>query len=462
MLHGGKHGAALALASRVLAESRILRTHDLTARAHYLRARALRRMTRYAEAEDALESAILAAERASDPALTARAWSTLIFTVGAGAHRFAEAMSHEVAARAALSRVESVAPADVALLEAALAATQAVQGDYAAAADRFERVLQHRADLTPRRRMNVHYDLALTYTEIGLAQTGLEHARQALALAEVIHGEDHPNAARMLLPVVNALRALDRTTEAVARARTAVAALDAAGSEHPTVDQVLGRLQLALALLENGQLDGALAELEIVDRDAAELGVAARVHGDVLRLRGRAACDLGQRTEAIELLEDSLAALRASPHKPATDELEMVVELARCQRERGDLHSAIAWIDEAESIEFPGEVPPSGRIALLEERARAELASDRAPQSIISAIALLARRVDRPSAAGLVDVLRAHASATQRDHGAAKRHSQSAQRLLAGIDSRRGRLLQAEVDAYLQTVEENGAPAQNR
>ncbi len=453
--HAGKHAAALAAATEVLGQSQDLASSDVPARAHYLRARSLRWMGRYQESEEAAESAILQAERASDPALAARAWSTLISTVGADAHRFEEALSHEVAARAALSRVEHVSAADVALLESALASTQAVQGDYVAAADRFERVLQHEPDLTPRRRMMIRYDLARMYNEIGQCTAGLEHGLHAYGLAQSMHGEHHPTTARMLFPVVGALRGLDRSTDAIHHARKAVSVLASAAGQTPTVDLVLGRLQLALALVDQGNSDAAVAALRRADTDAAALGLSSMVDGSVLLLRGRAACDLGQHADAIRLLEQSLGVLRASPKTPAIDQLRTTLQLARCQRERGDLERASSWVEAAQSIQFPGETPTRARVAMLEERARLELASDRVPDGVINVMATLARRVDRPSTAAVLEVLRAHAAATQHATDAARNHAESARKILVGADSRRARLLQAEVDAYVRELGED-------
>jgi tetratricopeptide (TPR) repeat protein len=439
--------------SAVLEESLELRTHELTARAQYLRARALQRLSRFTEAEQTLELAILAGERAADPALVARAWSTLIFTVGARGHRFEEALAHEIAARAALSRVEDLAPADVALLESSLAATQGVQGDHAAAVNRLERALRHEAELTPRRRMVLHYDLSLSYTKIGQALEGLEHGQQAEALAGIVHGPEHSSALSMALSGVIALRELDRTTEAVARARQVLATLAMGGDREPTFKLVMARLQLASALIDRGDLPQGDNALDALERDAARIGLASTIRSDLLRLRGHTACGLGRRDEAVVLLQEVLAGQEASDHVPAADELAMVLELARCERDRGELAIAAKWIKTAEAIKFPAERPAPAFFALLEERARIELSTGQTAQDTINVMARLARRIDRPSAGAVLDVLRAHAAATQGAPDTARFHAQAAQRALVGADSRRARLLQAEVDAYLRPIE---------
>ena len=252
----------------------------------------------YADAEQTLRAAGVAAEAGRQDHLAARAWAKLVLVVGSRLGRFADA--HELA-KEAQGKIERVGSDDLLLAElfTVIGAIHTDEGKYDEALADLRRAVAIRAQhlaaddpaLAAARR-----ELGDVYAHLGRYDDALDSYRAAAAAEEQRLGPDHPALAATLGNLATALRAKGQYDEALAQYERARAIGERSlGPEHPTLASV--HVNVGTILVAQGKLDDALRHFRAaraiwaraLGDDHANVGTVHFRVGTVLMQQGRPA-----------------------------------------------------------------------------------------------------------------------------------------------------------------------------
>ena len=118
-----------------------------------------------------------------------------------------------------------------------------------------------REAVPPRVAMSLHSTLSTTYRSLGKPDKALDHAKQAVTLAEGLYGQQSAEAIDVRRTLAMALTELGKFDEALVITRACLAELERQhGPDHPESVRVHG--EVGRTLLEAGQYKEALEELE--------------------------------------------------------------------------------------------------------------------------------------------------------------------------------------------------------
>jgi tetratricopeptide (TPR) repeat protein/tRNA A-37 threonylcarbamoyl transferase component Bud32 len=254
---------SLPLLQSVVDQARALFDEAMLAQALYELAEAQSETGAGEDAEASLREAVLLAARLDDPAQEAKIWSRLMFTVGYGQHRQAEAKAWALAADAAIVRAGD-SPELRARLEGSLGAVRFDEGDSKAAIDHYRRSFDlWRRSVGPKHPATVRA-LANFGIALGRAQEDKNAEailREALKGAIALYGESHPQVGSAYLNLGNVLQHAGKHEEAEKAIRAALVIAEADGGPD---SEAVGRILNTLALVEhsNGRVTDALDNLE--------------------------------------------------------------------------------------------------------------------------------------------------------------------------------------------------------
>ncbi|MBI3185572.1 MAG: serine/threonine protein kinase [Myxococcales bacterium] len=221
LLEGGKYERGMELARPLAMEARQSGYRPVEAEAFLALAALEEAASDYRGAEQSAHAAAWAAQASRQPEVLARAFMRLTSAVGTRDVRFEEGERWAFYSRAA---AEGAPPSP--LLEADL-----------------EQVL------------------AYFYKEAGRYEEALGHAKRALALAEQLHGADHPKTAEVLENLAQTLSWMGRHEEAIVADERALSITERRlGAEHPEVARMLN--SLATIEEELGRFESARAHHE--------------------------------------------------------------------------------------------------------------------------------------------------------------------------------------------------------
>ena len=466
----GKEGDADAIASRILGSLPPMFAPQLAAEALELRARHANGVSP-ARAEEFLYQALTAAERAGDDRLAANVWIDVLATTGAGARFDAS----QVAARAVEARFARIDPSPEMRLryELSLGSSLLTHGSLPQAREHLERALGLADPSHADTQIDVLSDLCLLETRDQRFERANKLCGDALRLAEVKFGPEHPRVATLLNTIGGLEEQQHHADEGEQAFARAAAILERAGhqdyldyalaivnlgmaaatrrdfakavplyqrardlfaKDHPKDPNRLLALQgLADAAQHTGDLEGAIRQLEEV-RVAAE-ATYAKESTEVLAViynLGLAYLDRRQYAEAEARFDDVLAiAIRAASPSMESAALAAKAEIAEARR---DFRGAIPLRERAIAAGDRGPTPmdaglsrvllgadhlqlgnPAAAIEPLERAVEvfapvAEIADETARARFLLARALWQTNRDRP---------RARALAVQAEHGLA-------------------------------------------
>ncbi|MDX2201103.1 MAG: CHAT domain-containing tetratricopeptide repeat protein [Phycisphaerae bacterium] len=344
LAYSGDFGRALEAFSAAIAFAQSAESKLEEARARMSSIHALSELGRYAEAEQAGESARTAFLAAAEPALAARADANLgVLALGAG--RAADALPHFDRARlalrgdtVALAQIESNRGKALMLLDRHVDARRA----WEAALPMFAAAELYWAAAI------VEGNLAELEARQGRLQRAMEHFERA---RQHLERDDAPaELARVMGDQADLLALSGLFDDAVRAYRDALPVLEASGSR---VEIAKSRLGLAEALLRKGRVDDARRE-----RAAAEAALVGLEHSD---LHGRSlmlAAELALRADdAAGAQSAASAALEFCGDRPVATVLTQLL-LSRIAQIRGDSVAAQLHVDQAARIASPLLIAP--------------------------------------------------------------------------------------------------------
>ncbi|HET9992868.1 MAG TPA: tetratricopeptide repeat protein, partial [Kofleriaceae bacterium] len=339
-------------------------------------------------ASTSLEAAALAADRARDDRLRAKAWIEDVYVVASGLQRGNDALRTGELARAALARVPDPGALPIHLAQYTEIAYEALGKNDEALRYGNQSVALIEPTTDRISRANAYDSRALVYTnlhryddaladhrkalELDIAEYGPDHPvvagvmsnianalmmhvgyaeadtllHRALAIGEKSLGPEHPQVATYLNNLVNLYRRQEKWTEALPYARRAVAIREKTlPPNHPMTARAVMNLATILAAMGNPQEAEGMFERGL----AMQVKSLPAVHGDVAYARQLHATnlrELGRIADARDEYARSLAIYSALGHdEPSAAETAGM--FARAEVDAGDPRKGLVDADQA-------------------------------------------------------------------------------------------------------------------
>ncbi|WP_428268728.1 tetratricopeptide repeat protein [Haliangium sp.] len=384
LMSTGQREPALALAREMAARADAAGFAPLVARAHYWLALALDDSGAVAEAEASLTAAARAAAQANDDELEARIWIRLIWVVGYGQGRQAEAFALRPAAEGAIERA-----GDAPLLRAELLSNISVLQDRAGKHGEARGLAKQALDMARSALDQEHPELRTYLRRLGimLSQQGqydeaLRYLREGLALVEKVYGPEHVFLSAPLLNIgmtLNRAHGSEEALEYMQRALTLVENNRAPGRASRDLGFIA--LNMASALGQHGRYAEAQREYErALENNTAVFGPQNPMVAHALHGLGQALLDQGKLDEAHEVAERARVVYERVAGSRHLDHARALSLLAQVDAARGHYDAAAARLRDALEIH---EAPGGG-----EDRATAKAVVD------LGAVLVRAGRLD--------------------------------------------------------------------
>ncbi|MBK8263019.1 MAG: serine/threonine protein kinase [Nannocystis sp.] len=347
----GRYREGLAAAEEAVAQARALASRRGEARALLAAANAIDELGGSGEAVARLDEAARIAEAIGDDGLRAEIWSYEGFIVGIGLSRASEGERLLRHTTAVLGRSQA-SPVDQARNESRLAALVAAQARYDEAL-----TLLRSATATLRRAqgdtstvlMSTLNILGSVYDSAGDLEAARRHYIEALAIAELQLGGEHPETAK----IINNIAIIDKSAgdfESARRGYQRALAIRSRvhGRSHRDVAQSLFNLGNLLAA--NGHYEQALRHQEealaiireVAPDDVKEIGRLLYNIGVTYHVQGRFAAAVERYAEALPLTESVFGGDHPETAFPLTGLGTGLVELGRAEEARALLERALA------------------------------------------------------------------------------------------------------------------------